>query len=290
MSEGPKDFVERYYDQEASDYVHMYEKDYLSYPANVIRLEIVTKRLLENKVKSVLDVGCGTCGPMIRILKEGLQCIGFDLSRKMVKKGKQELKKAGYDPNLISVVDIESGKNLPKQKFDSVVALGVFPHIVNEKKALQNIAKLLNKKDKVYIEFRNDLFASYTLNKYSIDFFLNMVIDLKSLPNSLQNDVVKFYNKMLGADKNMVRKKGKIHYTDILAKFKNPLTISKELFQPCGFEVNDILFYHYHALPPIFEKKDPRLFKKLSLKIENPHDWRGYLMASAFVVEATKIA
>ena len=60
----------------------------------------------------------------------------------------------------------------------------------------------------------------------------------------------------------------------------------KEIFNPVGFHVDRIHFYHYHALPPIFEKKNPELFRELSLKMEKPDDWRGYFMASAFVVEA----
>jgi len=53
--------------------------------------------------------------------------------------------------------------------------------------------------------------------------------------------------------------------------------------------LSDIHFYHYHALPPIFQSKHPQLFRELSLKLENPSDWKGYLMASAYVVEAKMI-
>ena len=82
-----KDYVEKYYDQEALDYIHMYEEGYLEYPANAVRLEMVTKKLLENNVKSVLDAGCGTCGPMIRFLKDGMKSKGFDFSSEMVNSG-----------------------------------------------------------------------------------------------------------------------------------------------------------------------------------------------------------
>jgi len=289
MENKSKDFVTKYYDQEATDYIHMYEPGYLEYPANAIRLEMVTKKLLENNVKSVLDAGCGTCGPMIRFLKEGLKCNGFDFSNEMVDSGKKELEKSGYDPNLIFVADLETGENFPKEKFDAVVALGVFPHIPNEKKALLNIKNMLNEGGKVYIEFRNDLFSSYTLNKYSVDFFLNRLISMSLLPEKMKDEVVDFYTNLLKADKTIIKKQDQIHYTEILAKFKNPLTITKELFEPCGFEVNEILFYHYHVLPPIFQEKNPKLFRELSLKMEDPHDWRGYLMASAFVVEASPV-
>lgn len=288
MKNDSKEFVEKYYDQEAVDYIHMYKENYLEYPANAIRLEMINKRLLESGVKSILDAGCGTCGPMMRFLKEGMSCVGFDFSAEMVDKGKKELEKKGYDPDLIFRADLEKGENLPIEKFDAIVSLGVFPHIHDEKIALENMKKMLNENGKVYIEFRNDLFSTFTFNKYAIDFFLNKVINLEILPDDLKNKVIEFYENKLNANKSEGNNDDKIQYEEIFARFKNPLTITKELFGPTGFEVDDMLFYHYHAVPPIFQDENPELFKELSLKMEDPHDWRGYLMASAFIVEASK--
>jgi hypothetical protein len=132
--------------------------------------------------------------------------------------------------------------------------------------------KRLNKKGLVLIEFRNDLFAAYTLNKYSLDFFLNRVIDLSSLPDYIAEELINFYSERLKVDKPDRKEKGKISYTDILAKFHNPLNIEDELFRPTEFSIVKIHFYHY----------------QLSLKMEKPNDWRGYLMASAYVVEARR--
>ena len=284
-----KERVEQYYDQEAADYIHMYEKNYISYPANAIRLELISKRISETKAKSILDAGCGTCGPLIHFLNKGFFCEGFDFSESMVENGRKELEKEGYDPKIISVGDLETDTDISDKLFDAVIALGVFPHISNEKKALLNMKNILYPNGKVYVEFRNSLFGAYTLNKYSIDFFLNDVINVDSLDADIKKNVENFYIEKLDVDKEIKNKDGKLHYTEILAKFKNPLTISKELFEPCGFHVDDVLFYHYHALPPVFQDKYPEQFKKLCLKLEDPHDWRGHLMASAFVVEATKL-
>jgi hypothetical protein len=77
-------------------------------------------------------------------------------------------------------------------------------------------------------------------------------------------------------------------YDTILSKFHNPLNI-KPLFAAAGLKTEDIYFYHYHAIPPMFEKENPLLFREASLAMEDdPHDWRGYFMASAFVIEAVK--
>ena len=178
-----KEKSKEYYDQEAKDYIQMYKEGYKEYPANLIRLNFVVERLRHNEVKTVLDVGCGTCAPMIRLLKEGFNVKGFDFSEEMVKEGRKELEKAGYDPNQIFQADLEEDRTLPQEKFDAIIALGVFPHILNETKTLSNLRGMLSKHGLVFIEFRNDLFASYTLNKYSLDFFLNRVIDLSSLPD-----------------------------------------------------------------------------------------------------------
>ena len=284
-----KDQVKKYYDQEAKDYKMMYQEGYQKYPANLIRLNMVTNRLKQTNIKTILDVGCGTCAPMIRFLKEGFKVKGFDFSEEMVAHGKSELENAGYDPNLISQGDLDHEETIPDEKFDAVIALGVFPHIDDEKNALTVMGKRLDKGGQVFIEFRNDLFAAFTLNKYSLDFFLNRVLDIDSYPDDVAKEVIDFYQDRLKVDKVITKEDGKLDYTDVLAKFRNPLSIEEELFRPCGFKIDNFHFYHFHAFPPIFENKFPEVFKDLSLKMEKPNSWRGFLMASAYVVEATKL-
>ena len=46
-----------FYDQEAQNYKKMYEPGYEHYPANLIRLKLIIKRLNENKARKILDVG-----------------------------------------------------------------------------------------------------------------------------------------------------------------------------------------------------------------------------------------
>lgn len=280
-----------YYNKESEDYIQMYTRKWSGYPDQLIRLNIIQLRLRairKEGYKNILDVGCGSCGPMIQFLKEGFIIRGVDFAEKMIIEGKNELKKAGFDPNLISQGDLENDSSLPEKEVDVIIALGVFPHIINESRALENIRKRLRRNGKIFIEFRNDLFSAFTLNTYSKDFFLNRLIDVDLLPTKIKRNVLKFYSKKLTNEKP-VKRKGKLPDAEILAKFHNPLTVGDELFKKHGFVVNKIHFYHYHALPPIFEKDDPNLFKKLSLKLENPSDWKGYFMASSFVVEATKI-
>jgi len=280
-----KNKSKEYYDQVAQNYKKMYEEGYDKYPANLIRLNLLIKRLKEINAKTVLDVGCGTCAPMIKLLKQGFQVHGCDFSSEMIKIGKNQLSNEGFDQNLISQADVEDDSSLPKEQFNSILALGVFPHLIDENKALQNLRKRLTNNGKIFIEFRNDLFSLFSSNKYTIDFILNKLIDYNSSTQEIQNNLLEFYSNMYKVEKPKSRD-GKISYDDILARFRNPLSIEEDLFLKNGFVIDDIHFYHYHALPPSFSEKYPEFFRERSLQLEKPNDWRGNFMASAFVVEA----
>lgn len=285
LTEG-KDKSKEYYDQVAQSYKQMYEENYDKYPANLIRLKMLVKKLKETNTKTVLDVGCGTCAPMIKLLKEGFQVRGCDFSFEMIKIGKDQLRNEGFDPNLISQADIEDDSSLPDKKFDSILALGVFPHLIDEAKALQNLRKRLNPQGRVFIEFRNELFSLFSSNKYTIDFILNKMLDFNSYPTEIQTELIEFYSKMYNVEKPKSKKDDKISYDDILAKFRNPLTIEGDLFSKNGFTVKNIHFYHYHALPPIFSEKHSKFFREKSIQLEKSNAWQGNFMASAFVIEA----
>tara|TARA_B100000029_G_C17420751_1_gene904219 strand:- start:217 stop:1074 length:858 start_codon:yes stop_codon:yes gene_type:complete len=281
--------TKEYYDQEAKQYKKMYQPGYEKYPANLIRLKLIIKRLNENKSKRVLDAGCGSAIPMIRLLQKGFDVSGFDFSKQMVDFAKYELELAKYSSDRAFHADLQKKNTMPKKKFDAILALGVFPHIRNEKIALRNIRNCLKKDGRTYIEFRNELFSTFSMNKYSADFFLNELIDLQKFPRDIKREIISFYSKKLSIKPPTKRKDGRISYDEILAKFRNPLTIEDELFMPEKMKVNNIHFYHFHSMPPIFQKKYPKLFINTSKKLEKADSWKGYFLCSAFVVEASKL-
>ena len=283
-----KQKVISYYDQDATGYAKMYSSGFRGYPTNVARLNLILERLKRDKNIKILDVGCGSAMPILHMLNKGYQVEGFDFSKEMVKVGKDLLIKKGYKPNTIYQADLEDFKTIKAKKYNCVLALGVFPHILDEKKALKNINKLLTKKGKVFIEFRNDLFSLFTFNKYSLQFVLYKLLEHKKIPKKIFKDIENTLKKRLNLNNIPSREKNKISYNDILSKFHNPLTIENELFKPCGFSVNKIHYYHYHGLMPFFREKYPSVFRDLSIQMEDPNNWKGMFMASAFVVEATK--
>ena len=189
----------------------------------------------------------------------------------------------------IHILNIFGAALMSKKKFDAILALGVFPHIKNERIALRNIKNCLNKNGKMYIEFRNEIFSAFSMNKYSADFFLNELIDLKQFPTKIKKEMIDFYSKKLSIKLPTKQKDGRISYDEILAKFHNPLTIEKDLFVPEKMKIDKIHFYHFHSMPPVFQKKYPKLFINTSKKLEKSDSWKGYFLCSAFVVEASKI-
>ena len=76
-----------YYNQEAASYIDQYQLPRLEqefYPANDIRLEILVRILKARAVRTVLDIGCGSAGPLLRFVREGWDAVGFDFSPEMV--------------------------------------------------------------------------------------------------------------------------------------------------------------------------------------------------------------
>jgi hypothetical protein len=124
----------------------------------------------------------------------------------------------------------------------------------------------------------------------SLKIFQNLInLKIHEIPTKIKSELINFYSKRFSIKRPTKQKNGRISYNEILAKFRNPLTIEEELFKPEKMKIDKIHFYHYHAMPPNFQNKYPELFIKLSKKLEKSDSWKGYFLSSAFVVESSKI-
>jgi len=241
---------------------------------------VILKSILQNydSTNTLLDLGCGTGIPLLEFLKMGFSAQGCDFVDKSIDLTKQRLKEHDFDDNLVFSLDIEDSSTLSSQKFDIITSVGLFPHIIDDKQALQNTKSMLNDDGIVLIQYRNDLFNLFTLNAYSEDFFKRL-IDFDTLPDIFKKSLDDFYAQNLSTAAINSQ-------FGLISKFHNPLNIENELYKPMGFEIKNIHFFHYHRLPPIFQTYDNKLFRKLSDDIEDPSDWRGHFLASSFIVEA----
>lgn len=90
-----------------SDYANAYDSLYASkdYPAECDRLESFFEELAEDRVRTVLDLGCGTGGHMAILTERGYQVVGVDVSADMVRRAQAKMG-SFRDPPPIVVADI----------------------------------------------------------------------------------------------------------------------------------------------------------------------------------------
>jgi SAM-dependent methyltransferase len=276
--------VKSQYELEAEYYDELYNGSSDSHPANKIRIDHTVDIINSIEPDTILDIGCGTGQAMIPLLEGGYDIVGFDFSENMVHQAKENLEDAGFDPTRVRHGDLMN--NIPFDgDFDFAIALGVLPHFEDLAPPLKEIKNLVKDGD-IIVQLRNDLFDIYTLNNYTYEFVWKELLDDISLSDEARTT----FDERLRDAYNMDQSSG----TDDGSKFKhasyqhfhNPLVI-EETFLKSRFQVNDILFFHYHGMLPEFEDQFPDEFLDASLELEDPTDWRGYLMASAFLVYAT---
>ena len=286
--------IQECYSTWSDSYYNDYYKSKINYPP--VHIEIVKNILNENNVKDVLDVGCGPASMIREIVSKKITCFGFDLTEEMVLEGKKIFKRLNLDTNNIWIGSAINKKDYykKKKKYESVVSFGVLPHLndSDENKVIKNSYEILKKNGIFLLEGRNSLFSLFTQNRYTSDFFKEELIKNSSLIKEEQKN----FNKILGKidqklfmNKPPLRKgkKGELGYDQILSKTNNPFKI-EEKFKKNGFREVETLFYHFHIVPPVYQSHIPKTFIKRSLEIENPKDWRGYFMASAFITFGKK--
>jgi 2-polyprenyl-3-methyl-5-hydroxy-6-metoxy-1,4-benzoquinol methylase len=265
----------------------------LEYPANHFRLQLLLESFKKKKIRRVFEIGVGEGTPLIALANAGMDVRGIDIAPRMVEASKANLTKLGLDPERVFRGDIEDPKTYEEQVrgiplADGLMAMGVMPHVVDDERALRNMAQLVRKGGSVFIEFRNILFSLFTQNRYTEDFILDEL--LRGVDRRMKKIVAHDLLKRLRTDQPLVRASVRNSsapgYDAVLSKFHNPFEVI-QLFEKLGFRDMKLLWYHYHPAMPYLVDKDAKLFRKEAVKLEGEHSgWRGYFLCSAFVVEA----
>ncbi len=115
---------------------------------NDAKNKFIAKILKKNKIKSLLDLGCGTGKLTITLAKMGFDVHGIDISPRLIKVAKKTAKKEKLNINFV-VGDIRR-LNL-KKKFDCIVLSEVLEHIKDDASLLKSTKKLLKKNGKLFV-------------------------------------------------------------------------------------------------------------------------------------------
>jgi SAM-dependent methyltransferase len=254
--------------------------------------------------RAVLDAGCGSASFLRELAGAGMDLYGFDLTPQMVAEGRRIFSELGLPPerlwegNVADPVAFEDPEGRMTGRFDAAVCSGVFPHIPVEEDevVLRNLLAAVRPGGLVAVEARNALFALFTLNRYSHAFFLDELVRAETLaaratgPERARLDIaMDRLRERFRMDLPPPRggTAGEPGYDDVLSRTHNPLTL-RALFETVGFRDVRVLFYHYHCLPPMIAVEIPELALRESIAMEDPHDWRGHFMASAFILTGVR--
>ena len=142
------------------------------------------------------------------------------------------------------------------------------------------------------VEARNQLFSLFTMNRYSRDFLIESLIDLSSLKRAATpeeadriDEAITVIEAQFRMDLPAIRtgKDGEPGYDEVISRTHNPFEF-RLAAERAGLREISILFYHYHCMPPIVEPMLADFYRRHSLALEDPLDWRGHFMASAFIL------
>ena len=274
-------------DYEVETYTKEYKKLRLDirYPSDFKREQIFLKILEKHKPKKIVDAGCGSGMPLIDIKKRGFNIIGYDKAKNMVLEAKENLKKNSLSPNLVFHDDFENPKKIKNNSVDCILGMGAFYYAKNVNQTLLNQKKKLKKNGRLIFSLRNRLFDVATLNNYT-KIFLDQIYEVKKLKKQWKKrykNLTKNFSDRKKFNFKNIDEKGVYNHIP-----HNPLTINQEMAK-LGLSVEGIYFYHFHAFPPEFENYDAHYFRKVSWNMENPLDWRGFFLASAFIIDCKKV-
>lgn len=253
------------------------------YPANHFAFRQVLNVLHEENAKTLVEIGVGQ-GRAISIYDAaGIEIWGVDNNPEMVEISSGVFRESGLPVERAMWGDIEDSVSLSSIRrhgpFDALLAMGVLPHVHYETVALENMRNLVKPGGLVFVECRNKLFSLITFNRFTYEFILNDLF--ADVASDVKNVAADFLKSRVDVD---IPARPVGHE----ARYHNPLSIHQE-FEAAGFEDIRIRPFHYHAAMPRFEKELGAAFRAESIALENePSDWRGLFLCSAFVVQARR--
>jgi 2-polyprenyl-3-methyl-5-hydroxy-6-metoxy-1,4-benzoquinol methylase len=289
--------VVSHYDGSASTYADQYDETKMwtneEYPANYFRLKLVRRILADARVTSLYEHGVGDATPLVTIAGDGIRVAGNDVSPEMVKFARAHMSEHGLDPAAINLLDVQSQDSIEIERsragsFDAVMALGVIPHIEDDRWFVASMDKFLEPGGRLLLQFRNSMFSMFTFNRMTKEFVMDEL--LPEVPESIRQIVSTDLDQRLAVDKPPKRTRPTGDgYDEILSRFHNPFELS-EIVKLFGYKDLQFHWYNYHpAYPMLTGSIDPKVYRQAQIDLEGDTSWRGMFLCSAGVIEAVKV-
>lgn len=297
---GVEDSVKHCYSTWGTGYYAEYYGPNAPYPP--VHLDLV-RRVVEGLApKRLLDAGCGPASMLRHLVADDRALYGFDLTPEMVAEAKRVMQGLGTPPSRVWEGSVLSPSHFTppgeaRADFDCTVCCGVLPHIpaAADREVVENLRASLRPGGHAIVEARNQLFTLFTMNRPSYEFVRDELVradevlaragaERDALASALDGMKAQFRMDLPPVRRG---KAGEPGYDEVLSRAHNPLTLRAQ-FEASGFRDVRVLFYHYHALPPMLGSEVPELFRRESVAMEGTDDWRGHFMASAFLVVARR--
>ena len=271
--------VQECYSTWGSTYYDEYYGDDAPYPP--VHRDLLLGILADSGARTLLDAGCGPASFLRDVADPDIVLHGFDLTDEMVEEGRRVLGARGtiwqgsvLDPSAYRRPDS------PPEGYDAAVCVGVLPHVPAgaDRLVLGHLRDAVRPGGTVVVEARNELFALFTLNRPSYELFRDVLI-----PGRDEASLAPLRERFR-MDLPPVRqgKAGEPGYDEVLSRTHNPFVLRAQM-EEAGFRDARVLFYHFHDVPPQLGPS-----REASLALEDPHDWRGHIMASAFLISGVR--
>ena len=288
--------VASHYDGSASTYADQYDESKIwtnkEYPANFFRLKLVRQLLADAGVTSLYEHGVGDATPLVTIAGDGIRVAGNDVSPEMVKFARANMIRHGLDPESINLLDVQSHDSIDIERtragsFDAVMALGVIPHVEDDRWFVSSMDKFLDPGGRLLLQFRNSMFSMFTFNRLTKEFVMDEL--LPEVPESIREIVSADLDQRLAVDKPPKRTRPTGDgYDEILSKFHNPFELS-EIVKSFGYKDLQFHWYNYHpAYPMLAGSIDPKVYRQAQMDLEGDTSWRGMFLCSAGLIQAVK--
>lgn len=297
-----KEWFERTYDP---------QDNYLKFPVNRLRKDValmeIGKLNLGPKIKRAMDIGCGTGQLVVDLLARGFEAYGIDVAEKMIQEANKGLVKSKVEKfnqkEIFKVADIEE-LGLAPERYNLVTALGLLEYLDTDEELFQVLKNIVVPKGYALVECRNKFFNLFSGNSYTLSLcesgqFKSLANSLsevekysplmaKEIPNiqkSVAASIETFLEESIGRKEwNVIVQKKYTKYPErMLRRQHTPQELAKTA-KKFGFELEYVVYYHFHPYPPQYEKKFPQIYNKISdLMTPLGQTSLGAVSASAFI-------